>query len=541
MIPTKLHLSHARTFATVVAALLAISLLFMAGCTDSGDAVSESASGGSNNDSDSSAKTLNAGSTTYFYAESMDPASEWDGWYLSYYGIMENLFKVSDDLTPEPWLAESANHVGECTWKVTLRDGVTFSNGEPVDAAAVKACWERTYAENARAAETLPYDSLEADGNVLTIRTPTEMTSFENALCDPLLCVYYVGEGVDYGQCTSGTGPYAMKEFVAEDHIVMTPNEHYWNGTPKLDQVTLTCFSDENAITMALQNGEIQAIAMPSASTLATLAGNPDFMVDKRANSRADFIRMNLAQPLMENEAVRQALAWCVDREGYAQTINSGASTPCWGVYSATLPFGGTDGLDVTVDACNVEKAAQALEDAGITDADGDGVRELDGTPLELELYVCASHDRLVKLADDLLGKAASAGVKLNVHVTDYYFEDAQTFATDKPDLVLDSAAMAPTGNQAYFANTNFKSGASGNLGHYSNPQVDALIDQLDQVFDEQERNELARQIAQHVLDDAPFVFFANTESVVIAADGVSGLDASPSEYYFVTVDTDVA
>ena len=45
-------------------------------------------------------KTLKAGSTTYFYAESMDPASDWDSWYLSYYGIVENLCRVSDDLSP---------------------------------------------------------------------------------------------------------------------------------------------------------------------------------------------------------------------------------------------------------------------------------------------------------------------------------------------------------------------------------------------------------------------------------------------------------
>lgn len=67
------------------------------------------------------------------------------------------------------------------------------------------------------------------------------------------------------------------------------------------------------------------------------------------------------------------------------------------------------------------------------------------------------------------------------------------------------------------------------------------MIDQLNATYNGSERNELARQIAQIVLDDVPYIFFANTDASVIADPGVSGLDASPSEYYFVTVDADVA
>lgn len=77
---------------------------------------------------------------------------DWDSWYLCYYGIAETLFKVSDDLTAEPWLAESIEGDDGQHWTLKIREGVTFSNGEPVDAAAVKAAWERTYTENSRGA-----------------------------------------------------------------------------------------------------------------------------------------------------------------------------------------------------------------------------------------------------------------------------------------------------------------------------------------------------------------------------------------------------
>ncbi len=510
--------------AVLVALALALCVLCTSGCAPA---------------KSDGAKELKAGSTTYFFAESMDPASEWDSWYLSYYGIVENLFRVSDDLTPEPWLAESATSPDGKTWTVKIKDGITFSNGEALDAAAVKAAWERTYAENSRGTETLAIESLSADGQVLTVVTAEPVADFENALCDPLLCVYYVGDGVDYAIDTPATGPYKKVDFVAEDHITMEPNTTYWDGTPKLDRVTLTSFTDDNTLTMAMQNGEIDAIAMPSASARATLVGG-EYQTFTRTTSRADFIRMNMTHPLIQNEAIRTAIAFCIDRQNYADVICQDSAVPSWGVYSETLPFGGTEGLNIEVDEFSVDEAKRVLDEAGIVDTDGDGVREADGTAVELDLYTCTNYERFVQEADDLHSKLAEAGIKLNIVPTDYFLEDAETFAADDPDMCFDSCAMAPTGNQAYFANIQFATNGSSNFGKYSNPEVDDLISMPNKTLDTSERNQLARQIAQQVLNDTSFIFFANPDACVIARQGVTGLDAAPSEYYFVTVDADI-
>ncbi len=515
-----------RVVLAVAIAALAACALCASGCASEGES--------------DGAKELKAGSTTYFFAESMDPASEWDSWYLSYYGIVENLFKVSDDLTPEPWLAESATSEDGKTWTIEIKDGITFSNGASVDAAAVKAAWERTYEQNNRAVETLALESMTAEGQTLTVTTKEAVSDFTNALCDPLLCVYYVGDGVDYANDTPATGPYKKVDFVAEDHITMEPNAEYWNGTPKLDKVTLTSFTDDNTLTMAMQNGEIDAIAMPSASARATLTGD-EYQTFTRTTSRADFIRMNMSHPLIVNDAVRTAIACCIDRQSYADVICQGSAVPSWGVYSETLPFGGTAGLDVKVSEFSVDAAKAVLDEAGIADSDGDGVRELDGTPVELDLYTCTNYERFVQEADDLQSKLGEAGIKLNIVPTDYFLEDAETFANDDPDMCFDSCAMAPTGNQAYFANIQFATNGSSNFGGYSNAEVDALIAELDKTVDADARNDLARQIAQHVLDDTSFIFFANPDACVIAKKGVTGLDAAPSEYYFITVDADIA
>ena len=119
------------------------------------------------------------------------------------------------------------------------------------------------------------------------------------------------------------------------------------------------------------------------------------------------------------------------------KVICQDSSVPSWGVYSATLPFGGTEGLKVNVSECSVEAAAQTLEDAGITDGDGDGVRELNGKPIEINLYTCTNYERFTQLADDMQSKLGQAGIKLNIVPIDYFIEDAETFAKDDPDMVF--------------------------------------------------------------------------------------------------------
>lgn len=518
----------------VVAAVCTLALA-LTGCAGGG------AQSDSPNGSQSDEKVLNAGSTSYFYAESMDPANSWDGWEMQYYGITENLLKLDEDFNVEPWLAKSVEQIDDLTWKFELRDDVTFTNGEKMTGDAVKACLERTYEQNARAAETLAISSIEADGQTVTITTKEPVPAFENCMCDPIFSIYYVGDGIDYAADTPCTGPYKMAEFVYEDHTTLVPNENYWNGTPKLDKIVLHTFFDNESQILAMQNGELDVLAMPGASAYTTLVDNGNFNKVSKTSTRTDFVRFNMTHKVVADPAVREAISWCIDRENYASVINVGTEVPSYGVYSSQLPYGGTDGLDVTVDGFDTAKAAQVLDDAGIVDTNNDGVRELsDGTPVEITLYNCSTYERFVRLADDLQSKLASIGVKLNVVSVDYWLQDTETYEGDNPDMTIDSYGMAPTGDAGYFANMCFASTGSGNFGKYSNADVDSEIEALNAAFDDNEREALIKQISQNVLDDNAFIFFGNSETSYIASDKVVDFAVAPSEYYFITVDTDV-
>ncbi len=532
--------------AAAAAACLAVALCLSAcgggSASSSASASSAAASGASGASASASAeKVLNAGSTAYFYAESMDPANSWDGWEMQYYGITENLLKLADDFSVEPWLATSCENVDELTWKLELRDDVLFSNGEKMTGDAVKACLERTYKEQPRAAETLAIDSIEADGQTVTIKTKQAVPAFKNAICDPVFSIYYVGDGIDYAADTPCTGPYKMSEYVFEDHTTLVPNENYWGGTPKLDKIVLNTFFDTDSQILAMQNGELDILAMPGASAYKTLVDNGDFVKLSNTSTRADFARFNMKHKVVADPAVRKAVSYCIDRENYADVINLGTEVPSYGVYSAQLPYGGTEGLNVAVDKFSTEEAAKVLDEAGIVDSDGDGTRELpDGTPVEIKLYNCSTYERFVNLADDLQSKLATVGIKLNIVSVDYWLQDEETYSKDDPDMTIDSYGMAPTGDADYFASMCFTSDGSSNFGKYSNPEVDSLVKDLEATFDDAERTKIIKQISQKVLDDNAYIFFSNSETSYIASPAVKDIAVAPSEYYFITVDTDI-
>ncbi|MCA5961584.1 hypothetical protein LC724_16050 [Blautia sp. RD014234] len=91
---------------------------------------------------------------------------------------------------------------------------------------------------------------------------------------------------------------------------------------------------------------------------------------------------------------------------------------------------------------------------------------------------------------------------------------------------------MTPTGDPGYFADIAFKTDGSSNYGHYSNTEVDALIDQLDSEFDQEKRTELTKQIQQKIIDDAGYIVVGHSKYIYVMGSSLKGLKTNPSEYY---------
>ena len=473
------------------------------------------------------------GATTGFFgAESLDVAYNWDGWIMSIYGISENLYRLDENIEPQPWIAESVETPDENTWVFTIRDGVTFSNGKTVDAKAVKACFERTYEKNERADSTLKIKSMEADGMKFTIVTPEPNPTLLNDLCDPLLGIYDATEEPDEELGVSCTGPYVATSFTAMTDVKMRANENYWGGAPKADTVELKIIDDQDALDMALANGEIDLIAQETANGASKFTDTSKYTTDTVTTTRANFLSFNLKTEGLDDLAVRQAINYCIDREGYADVVYQGFATPCYGIYPDNLAFGGTDGLNLTVDSYDADKAKEILVDAGYQDTDGDGILDKDGVKLSFKELTYSYNDNCIQLADMLQAELSQIGIELSIETQDVLDDP---LASGDFDLAILNYAMAPIGTPSYFINMLFTTGASNNYGGYSNEKVDALAAEIGTTSDNDKVVSLTRELEQQVLDDMPFAFVADQQLIFVYSNKVKGVQINPTEYYLVT------
>lgn len=473
------------------------------------------------------------GATTGFFgAESLDVAYNWDGWIMSIYGISENLYRLDENIVPQPWIAESVETPDENTWVFTIRDGVTFSNGKTVDAEAVKACFERTYGMNERADSTLKIASMEADGMQFTIVTPEPDPTLLNDLCDPLLGIYDASEEPDEELGVSCTGPYIATSFTAMTDVSMRANESYWGGAPAVDTIELKIIDDQDALDMALANGEIDLIAQETANGAAKFTDTSLYTTDTVTTTRANYLNFNLQSEGLDDRQVREAINFCIDRESFAEVVYQGFATPCYGIYPENLTFGGTDGLKLTVDSYDPEKAKELLAEAGYENTDGDGILDKDGKNLSFKVITYSYNNNCIQLADMMQAELAQIGIDLSIETMDV-LDDA--LAAGDYDIAILNYAMAPIGTPSYFINMVFTTGASNNYGGYSNEKVDALAAEISSTADTEKADALTKELSQQVLDDNAFAFVADQQLIFVYSNRVKGVQINPTEYYLVT------
>lgn len=153
---------------------------------------------GSTRDQAGSEKTFTYGTMAYGPAMEnvgTNPHDTYVGWSTLRYGIGETLFRFTENMQLEPWLARDYEQLDDYTVKIRLKDNITFSNGKKVTGQAVKACLDDLLEKNDRAPEDLKIDSITADDDSITIKSKEKVPALLNYLSDPYGCIIDVEAG----------------------------------------------------------------------------------------------------------------------------------------------------------------------------------------------------------------------------------------------------------------------------------------------------------------------------------------------------------
>jgi peptide/nickel transport system substrate-binding protein len=302
----------------------------------------------------------------------LNPVTKANAWEQVLFSLMwDGLVKTGQDQkTIEPDLATTWTPSADLkTWTFQLRSGVKFSNGDPLTAANVVSTIK--YYQDPKTTTQLknnvaPIADVQASGDttvVFTLSTP-------NALFPSSIEMVKIVDISALGSMESQpavTGPFKVKEFVADDHLTLERNPSYFGTAAKLDGIKLVKAADASSAVTALQSGDLDALWSAPLSQVSAIEANPNLAVVK-PSVIGQYVswEVDTTAPPFNNPVARQALAYAIDAksilkaayfdQGVISTVNNPLTTN-------NPDFGG----QLTDYSYNLDKAKELFAQAGIT------------------------------------------------------------------------------------------------------------------------------------------------------------------------------
>lgn len=418
--------------------------------------------------------------------------------------VLENVFDTlvqpDENLDMGPALAESwKTSEDQLTWTFTLREGVTFHNGDPFTADDVVYSYERIMDEelsNAYRFDAVKSVTAVDDRTVeITLSRPTPNLLAQIGGFKGMAIVNQ--ENAESGDITRnpvGTGPFKMENYASGDSITLTANEDYWGGAPGLSSVRYTFVSEPTVALANLQSGEVHWTDNLPPQQVESLADGDEIEIGRTPSNDYWYFATNQAREPFDDPRVRQALAWAIDREAITEAAKFGLAT----VNQTAIPETSKWYFDYAPYEQDPDRARQLLSEAGVEN-------------LTMDIMVTNEFPETIQAAQVMASQLSDVGVKLNIRT-----EDFATWLDEQSKGNFDAFMLGWLGNidPSDFYYSQHHSEGGNNYQKYSNPEVDRLLDQGRIETDEDARKELYDQAAKLIVDDASYTYLYNPDVV---------------------------
>lgn len=442
--------------------------------------------------------------------------------------LYDPLTRLTPDGTPEPFLAKSVKTRDDQTYTITLHEGVTFHDGTPLDAEAVKINLERHMdpATQSRAlANAANIDTITVVDD-LTVRVVLKFpwAAFTQLLAGNLGLIASP-RAIQAGKINEepvGSGPFMLSERVPGDHTTVVRNPDYWlENRPYLDEITYRVIPDDEVRKTSVENGEIQAGQSIRADALAD-ADSIDGVSSTSTPGRVNTIHINNTVAPFDDVRVRQALAYALDYDALNEVIYDGVADPAHGFISSESPY-----YDASVEypEYDPERAAALIAEY-----------EAEHGPVSFT-FRCFTEPSRVQLTELATQMWTAAGM------------DVKTDITDQTTLVIDLfqgnyaascfSMSAETDDPDVMWHNTLHSESPTNSVKYSNPEMDEALTAGRTSTDEATRREAYSTVQRLLATETPLIQYMASPWGWVISDDIGGLvslpggEFVPSEVYF--------
>lgn len=392
--------------------------------------------------------------------------------------IFETLVRMTPDFRVEPWLAERWEFLGENTWRFHLRRGVTFHDGKPLTAAAVKSTFDRV-ARLGGGSLRLGPDSLKVvDEATVDITPRAPNLRLVDQLVHPNLGI--ISPDTEVGTGPVGTGPFRFAEYVKDQRLVVERHDGYWGKKALLEKITFRPIPDDNARWLSLKSGDIDMMYDLPRELLAEArkTGGVKLGITPPGASEILLLNRNGAEPytILQDRAVRLAIGHAIDRRALVEEIWTGSAR----VESTMTPAAlfGKDASLIKGPAYDPGKARSLLDEAGWKAGDG-GVRLKEGRKLSLTMVNGYPPIALRKPMPELVqAQLKEVGIETAIVETPELGTYLTRLGNGDGDIFLERVAQNDA-NPSFFASNFFYSKATGDYAKWfpAGPEFDAAVE----------------------------------------------------------------
>ena len=495
-----------RLSALLLSALLALGLL--SGCQSAGETPSSAQPRADD-------EVVIAMGPTSEPAAGFDPAYGWGaGEHVHEPLIQSTLTVTNPDLTIGGDLAINWEASGDgLTWTVTIRDDVSFTDGEPLTASDVAFTYNTVKAASSVNDFTM-LDYAEAIDNttvVFHMVTPYSIWPYTMAIVGILPEHAY--DPATYGSHPIGSGRYTLVQWDRGQQVILEANPNYYGEAPKMRRVTIL-FMEEDAAFLAVQAGQVDLAYTSATYSDQSLAGYSLLSCESVDNRGINL--PTEGNPVTSDLAVRRAINIGVDRQEMIDHILNGHGTPAYSVCDKLPWYEPASQVDY-----DPEEAAALLDEAGWVLGE-DGVRVKDGVRAELNILYATGDSVRQALAADLAGQLAELGFACTIEGVGW--DTAYDRALTEP-LVWGWGAHTPM--ELYHIYHTMPGTGTALYSPYANPTVDAYMDQALASSDLEESYALWRKaqwdgttgVTQD--GDIPWVWLVNVNHLYWVQDGL--------------------
>ncbi|MBV9663660.1 MAG: hypothetical protein JOZ37_06815 [Actinobacteria bacterium] len=438
--------------------------------------------------------------------------------------VYDPLATYGKDGKVHPYLASSIDHNADYTvWTVKLRPNVKFSNGDPLTADVVVTDWQAHQKSpltspailNLKTVKKVDDLTVEYDMGGPWVAFPTYLTGQVGYVFNPKM----LADLKSSPRNPIGTGPFILKEWVPNNHLIVTKNPNYWQqGLPYLDSVELRPILETQSRENSLKAGTIDIMHSSDVQTIKDLKDdkNVTSITDTNVQGEAEehFIMLNTAKPPLDDVNLRMALAYATDRKKRIDTIDFGISP------DSTGPFGnvgspyhsdtGYPSFDLTKakDLVSKYKAAHGNAPINIELGTTNVGRNLQDMSLIQSMWQAAGINVTIK-------QVQQSEYILNALNGAFQAYDWRQFGEPDPDADViwwTSLTASPIGQLAL------------NFSRNKDVQIDKLLLTQRVATDPANRKAALQAVAAQFAKDVPFVWLNETIWQIAAKPNVKGI-----------------